>query len=88
MTKVPDAVPTLEGERELRAYPLPALQSAACIVHVGDYDTLLQTYEVVGRWIDRSGYSISGAVREIYLRPPGEDEPAMTEIQFPVEKAS
>lgn len=85
---VPDAVPTLEGERELRAYPLPALQSAACIIHVGDYDTLLKTYEVVGRWIEQSGYSFNGAIREIYLRPPGEDEPAMTEIQFPVEKAS
>jgi effector-binding domain-containing protein len=50
----------------------------------------IQAYEVIGRWIEASGYKISGPNREIYLyctEPVRQDDDSyVTEIQFPVEK--
>ncbi|MBK8025331.1 MAG: MerR family transcriptional regulator [Chloroflexi bacterium] len=66
---------------------LEALPAAACTYHVGSFETLVDTYAALGRWLETSGYQISGPPREIYLRPPGESEPALTEIQMPVERA-
>ncbi len=77
---------SLSSERSLQAHDLPGLAQAACIIHVGEYDQLDQTYAQMGRWMEANAYRAAGPVREIYLSPPGTDQPAMTEIQFPVEK--
>ena len=62
--------------------------TAASILHVGSYDHFMDTYTALARWIDANGYQVAGQPREIYLRPPSEAEPALTEIQMPVIRSS
>jgi len=83
-----DVILELEGNRAVKVRQLAEIQTAASIIHTGDYDRLMETYTVIGKWIETNGYQIVGAVREIYLRPAGMDdgEAGITEIQFPVEK--
>lgn len=78
---------TLDMERgpKITTREFSTIDSAACIIHTGPYETLEQTYTVIGKWIEANGYQISGPSREVYLRPPGEEDP-ITEIQFPVTK--
>lgn len=66
---------------------LPPIPLAASVVHVGSYDGLTDTYQALGKWIDANGYRINGPSREIYLRPAGEHEDPVVEIQWPIEKA-
>ena len=75
----------LVDERTLATRTLEAIPKAASIIHTGDYARFAETYELIGRWIESNKYQICGVSREIYLRPPGEDE-ALTEIQFPIER--
>lgn len=74
------------NSRELKVCTLEALPAAACTLHTGSYDLFADTYAALGRWIEQHGCVIAGAPREIYLRPPAETEPALTEIQMPVER--
>lgn len=76
----------LGNQRQLMVRDLEALPAAATLLHVGRYDNFQETYTALGRWIETNGYDIGGQPREIYLRPPGENEPALTEIQIPVER--
>lgn len=79
----------LEGGRKIVVKQMPAVPSAACIVHTGSFDALPETYAAIGQWIERNGYQIVGAAREVYLAPPENEagDGAITEIQYPVEKA-
>jgi DNA-binding transcriptional MerR regulator len=72
--------------RMLTVRELPAMPFAACTIHRGNYDTLLDSYDMIGRWIETNGYQIVGSPHEIYLNPPNSDTPTLTEIQYPVEK--
>lgn len=83
-----DVVLEIAGNRAVTVRQLEGIRTAASIIHTGDFDTLTETYTVIGKWIEANGYEIAGAVREIYLRPPGMEsgEAGITEIQFPVEK--
>lgn len=84
-----DTVLTLDGERNVTVRQLASIPKVASIIHTGDFDTLMETYTVIGKWIEANKYQIVGPIREIYLRPPGmnEDEAGITEIQFPVEQS-
>ena len=75
----------LADDRALSTRTLEAIPQAASIIHKGDYARFAETYELIGHWIESNQYQISGVVREIYLRPPGEEQ-ALTEIQFPIER--
>lgn len=74
----------LEGDRGLRAHKLAGTDAAACLYHAGDFDSIGQSYEALGRWIAGNGYQIDGPPREIYLRAPDDEAGALTEIQWPV----
>lgn len=76
----------LEDGRSLKIRELEAVPSVAVAVHIGDFNLLAETYTSLGRWIDLNDYQITGRPREIYLRPPEENQPAMTEIQMPIER--
>jgi DNA-binding transcriptional MerR regulator len=82
---VTKAVP-LDADRQLKVIELPVIETAACILHRGEYSKFHETYGALGQWIEDNGYRIVGPPREIYLTP-GDSPDAMTEIQFPVEKA-
>jgi DNA-binding transcriptional MerR regulator len=75
----------LEDGRTIQVYRLPAI-TAACLVYEGEYDQFDSHYAAIGRWIENNGYKIAGSPRELYHRPPSEEEPALTEIQYPVER--
>jgi DNA-binding transcriptional MerR regulator len=74
----------LERGRKLQIRELEPLKSAASLIHVGSYEAFSDAYSNLGKWIEGNGFEIDGSAREIYLRPPGPEQPALTEIQFPV----
>jgi effector-binding domain-containing protein len=83
----PTEIPMGDG-RALTLRELPGIDEVAAIIHMGSYDTLEGTYLSLGRWIEENAYQLSGPARELYLRPHMGGEVGITEIQFPVRKAS
>ena len=73
------------GGRTLAAADIPGGEMAV-VVHEGPFDTIDQAYTALGTWIAESGYHISGAPQEAYLRESTDDAPPLTEIRFPVTK--
>ncbi len=68
---------------------LPAVDTAACVIHKGKYEAVGLAYNVIAKWIEENGYRVAGPNRELYFE--GEwstDNPDeyITEIQIPVEK--
>ncbi|HSL44320.1 MAG TPA: MerR family transcriptional regulator [Anaerolineales bacterium] len=90
----------IDGRGEMRVAELPRIQTAACVVHTGDYATIYQAYNTLMEWIETNGYRMAGVVREVYLRytadglgfdlPPTylakDSNSFVTELQLPVEK--
>jgi effector-binding domain-containing protein len=76
----------LQGGRALTGREMPRLDQAACVVHVGPFETISEAYTALGTWVAASGYEFAGPPREVYLQAPSETEPAITEIQMPVAK--
>lgn len=76
----------IDENRHVTAGELPQIQ-AACIIHTGDYDSVLKSYREIAAWIENNHYEIVGQVREVYLRPHTGEEEGVTEVQFPVNKA-
>ncbi len=77
----------LPDGRKFAVRDLPAVHSAASVIHVGSYDSLTVTYQALGKWIEANGYRIAGASREIYLKSAGNDGDPIVEVQWPIEKA-
>jgi effector-binding domain-containing protein len=81
---------SLPGSEPIKVYDLPAVESMACTVHHGSFNTLSQAYNELMKWIEANGYRICGPDREIYIQtgdPVKQDDPSyVTEIQMPVEK--
>jgi DNA-binding transcriptional MerR regulator len=69
----------------ISVYELPrALQ--ACVVHEGSDKTVSQAYLAARSWIDKQGYRVSGAKREIYWQGSVVQDGSfgITEIQYPI----
>lgn len=66
-----------------RVTDLPAIETAATIVHRGSMDDVMPTIQALARWIEVNGYTSTGCNRELYLSYGGEAEPAV-ELQEPV----
>lgn len=75
----------------VKVHELPAATMASTIHH-GPYNTIGDAHEAVYTWIENNNYRIVGADRELnlYHTPPiTRDNPTyVTEIQYPVEKAT
>ncbi len=81
--------PSAVGSGRINVYELPRIETAACLVHKGDYHLLPESYEALMNWIGANGYQIAGTDRQIYLRTFGDvadSSDCLTEIQFPVVK--
>ncbi|THA24394.1 MerR family transcriptional regulator [Streptomyces sp. RKND-216] len=63
---------------------LPAVESAATIVHRGPMDGVLGTLQTLAHWIDDNGYTSGGYNRELYLECPADRADWVTELQEPV----
>jgi DNA-binding transcriptional MerR regulator/predicted transcriptional regulator YdeE len=75
----------------IKVHELPAAMMATTIHH-GSYSTIGEAHEAILTWIEANGYRIVGPDREMNLyhtMPIRQDDPSyVTEIQYPVEKAS
>ncbi|MFS8118487.1 MAG: MerR family transcriptional regulator [Microcoleus sp.] len=80
----------LPGNERIKVYQLPGWEQAACAVHHGSYNTIIESYNYLLSWIETNGYRIVGPNREIYIQggPEPDNESYVTENQFPVEKIS
>ncbi|MFI9505254.1 MerR family transcriptional regulator [Nocardia sp. NPDC052566] len=62
---------------------LPAVQ-AATVVHHGSMDNVLESVQVLGRWIEANGYRSLGAPREVTLEYTEDPAGWVTELQEPI----
>jgi hypothetical protein len=78
------------GGRRLLPRLVTGVTTMASLIHEGPYPTLNRGYRRLAEWVQRNGFEISGAVREVYLKLAieNETEVPVTEIQFPVNLAS
>lgn len=75
----------------MRVHELHAT-TVASTIHHGSYEAIGEAHEAVVAWIEANNYRIAGPDREINLynrMPIRRDDPSyVTEIQYPVEKAT
>lgn len=80
------AKPCRESEK-VKFKTIPAVATAACIMHRGPYDTLRETHNHLFTWIESHGYKPVENPRESYIDGIWNcEDPAdwLTEIQVPV----
>lgn len=90
------AVPVSRGVRgggRVTIRELPALETAASVVHTGAYAGLSAAYRALLAWSQTHGYRLNGPTREVYLQggamlSTGHVDPNtfVTELQSPVER--
>lgn len=77
----------LEPPAPWRSVELPA-GTFASQMHVGSYESVGATYELLAAWIHENGLAIAGPPREVYLSPPSTPtERTQTIVEFPVTRA-
>lgn len=71
----------------IRPFQLPAVQ-AATAVHVGPYDKLMESYNVLLEWMKANGKRPAGYMWEEYLNSPDDVPPEklMTRLIWPIER--
>ena len=76
------------GNERIKIYELPTVETMACLVHNGSYNSMNPAYNALLSWIEANGYKIIGSNREIYIVGGNEldNDSFVTEIQFPVSK--
>ena len=76
------------SEGRLTLCELPAITRMASTLHNGYPALTLSAYQALGMWMELNSYTIIGPRRKIFLRRSEQLDDALTEIQFPVEKAA
>ncbi|NNJ11638.1 hypothetical protein EKD04_014985 [Chloroflexales bacterium ZM16-3] len=76
------AAPVPEGGR-VRVYTLSGV-TVASTIHRGPWEGLSQAYTALMVWLQASGYTPSGASRELYLQQGATPDAHVTEVQIPV----
>ena len=67
---------------------LPAIETAATIVHRGPMDGVDSTYQLLAHWVEEQGYRSLGLAREVTLECPCDDPDGwVTELQLAVTTA-
>ncbi|MDT0382103.1 MerR family transcriptional regulator [Streptomyces sp. DSM 42041] len=84
---MPVASDAAVGDQAVDLVVLPAVESAATIVHRGPMDGVLGTLQTLAHWIDDNGYTSGGYNRELYLECPADRADWVTELQEPVTRA-
>ena len=85
--KAPQSV-RLSEEYVLTQCTLPAIDTMATLVHIGQNSDISRSYGALGTWIEQHGWQISGEGRHTLMQLASSDEEgeAVTEIQLPVTK--
>ncbi len=65
---------------------LPSVEFMATLVHIGEFDGIMVSYNALGTWIGENNYEIAGPFREVFLElpPAGSDKDVICELQFPI----
>jgi DNA-binding transcriptional MerR regulator/effector-binding domain-containing protein len=74
------------GRIQLRG--LPALETAASVVHTGPHEKLVKAFGAALNWIEANNYRINGPNREIFVKfaPLSDQANFVTEVIVPVAK--
>lgn len=85
--KAPESI-RLSEEYLLAQRVLPAIETMATLVHIGENSDISRTYGALGTWIEQQGWQISGAGRHTLMQLAATDEEgeAVVEIQLPVSR--
>lgn len=75
------------GKHDFSVVDLPAIASAATIIHHGAMDDVLPTVQALARWIDANEYQSLGYARELTVEWSADREQWVTELQQPVCRA-
>ncbi len=76
----------LEAPAPWRFVELPG-GAFASRMHVGPYETVGSTYDLLSAWISEHGLEVAGPPREAYLSPPSTPpEQTQTIVEFPVSR--
>ncbi|MFG1893951.1 MerR family transcriptional regulator [Micromonospora zamorensis] len=74
-----------EAASDVEVVDLPAVRTAATIIHHGPMDDVEESMQVLARWIEDNGYRTDGFAREVYLDYcPDAPEKGVTELQLAV----
>ncbi|WP_433650734.1 MerR family transcriptional regulator [Micromonospora zamorensis] len=74
-----------EAASDVAVVDLPAVRTAATIIHHGPMDDVEESMQVLARWIEDNGYRTDGFAREVYLDYcPDAPEKGVTELQLAV----
>jgi len=79
----------VEGEGQIKAGKLPG-GKVVTAMHIGPYETLVETYEAMQSWIKEKGYQVEDDMWETYLTNPCEvpdKSKLMTEIFWPIKQS-
>jgi DNA-binding transcriptional MerR regulator len=69
---------------EIEEYDLPVIEVAS-LIHEGSMEDVVPVYESLVRWIEDSGYQVTGRSRELYLEWNADDHGRnVTELQMPI----
>ncbi len=63
------------------------VETMACLIHHGAYETIYQAYNALLAWIEENRYRVDGLDREIYVQGPEQGrspDAYVTELQVPV----
>lgn len=76
----------MSSGHELAMRILPRVEMAACVARVGGFEQGYSCYGNAGRWLATNGYSISGPIREVFIKqvPMERIHELVCEIQIPV----
>ena len=77
---------TVKSDTDFEVVELPALDDVATVTHRGAMDTIGDTWQALGHWIEERGHTPSGeAAREVYRVMPMDDPSSwLTELQWPL----
>lgn len=76
----------IEGEGQIKASKLPG-GKVVTAMHIGPYETLHETYNIIQSWIEENGYEGEDNIWDTYLTNPREAQDEsnwMTEISWPI----
>ncbi|GHF65058.1 MerR family transcriptional regulator [Deinococcus metalli] len=82
-----DAV-QLEGGRVLTVSTLPAIETAATLVHLGPSSDTHRSYGQLAGWLETQGWQVLGPGRQIMMQLPldSPDAEAVVELHLPVQR--
>ncbi len=76
----------IAGSERVPVHELPGGLVASAICE-GSFEQFPLIHATLLSWIESNGYQSPGPIREVYLQEGGDGKTAVTEIQYPLEKA-